>query len=187
VKYSDNLPKFSKGHRSSRPDKGQERFQFWIDEARTWSNQAQARPMMRMVALLVIIIGLGFGVQHPSGVMARLKRKVHVRSPIPVGISAGDPPVFDEANLTQAVKAVQPVARKCLEGWEGMRTNEDGMVVAEIVLTPSGPDEAALYDQDGIPNAVQNCLASALATVAWPLPDERRAIPFPLLGGKKVD
>jgi len=184
LKYSDWLPRFTKEGRSDKPIRGQERFDDWIDDGQRQSGRPQGRPMMRMVALLIIIMALAYGAQNPSGVMSKLKAEFHPRTAIPVGIAAGDPPPFDEASLTQAIETVQPVAQKCLEGWDGMMTNDDGMVVAEVVLTPDGPDEAAIYDQQAaIPKAVQDCLAGAMSTVVWPRPTETKAVPFPIVGG----
>ena len=186
MKYSDWLPRFTKKGRSDQPVRVQERFDDWIEEGKKHAGRPQSRPMMRLVALLIMIMALAYGAKNPSGVMSRLTGDVHPRTTIPVGIAAGEPPPFDEVNLTQAIQKVQPVAQKCLEGWDGMMTNKEGMVVAEVVLSPEGPEEAALYDQEGgIPKAVSDCLAGAMSTVVWPRPDENRSVPFPILGGKR--
>ena len=66
-----------------------------------------------------------------------------------------------------------------------MATNDDGMVVAEVVLTPEGPEEAAIYDQvTEIPEPVAACLGAAIGSVSWPLPAQKESVPFPILGGK---
>ena len=61
---------------------------------------------------------------------------------------------------------------------------QNGAVVAEVVLTPEGPEEAALYDQtESVPQAVGDCLGNALGAVGWPLPTTEQAVAFPIVGG----
>ena len=58
--------------------------------------------------------------------------------------------------------------------------------VAEVVLTPDGPEEAALYDQtESVPQAVGDCLGDALGAVGWPLPSTEQAVTFPIVGGSE--
>ena len=63
---------------------------------------------------------------------------------------------------------------------------EEGMVVVEVVLDSSGPDEAAIYDQrSAVPQSIQSCLGSALGSVSWPLPTEQQSVHFPIVGGNR--
>jgi hypothetical protein len=142
--------------------------------------------MLRMVALLVIIMCLAWSASRPAGLKRALVKPGHVRMVLPIGIVGGEAPPWTEANVLAAVDGVRPAAQACLEGWDGVVTNDDGMVVAEIVLTPEGADEAALYDQvEAVPVAVADCLGQALGGVAWPLPEETQSLPFPIVGGDR--
>ena len=124
------------------------------------------------------------GVDQANALKSALVGDEHPRTPIPVGISAGEAPEWSVANVQSAVDTVKPRAAKCLEGWSGMATNDDGQVVVEVVLSPEGPEEAALFDQLGeTPAAVAECLGAALGSVAWPLPSQRESLPFPIVGG----
>jgi hypothetical protein len=66
-----------------------------------------------------------------------------------------------------------------------MAMNEEGMVVVEVVLTPEGPDEAAIYDQVvPVPAGIQACLGAALGSRMWPNPSELQSVHFPIVGGR---
>ena len=161
-----------------------ERFQDWVKEGFREGRRREARPLLRMGALMVIILCLAWGSTKPNALKSALVGDEHPRTPIPVGISAGDAPEWSVANVQSAVNTVKPRAAKCLEGWSGMATNDDGQVVVEVVLSPEGPEEAALFDQLGeTPAAVAECLGAALGSVAWPLPSQRESLPFPIVGG----
>ena len=103
-----------------------------------------------------------------------------------IGIVGGETPTWTESNVLAAVDSVRAPAQACLESWDGLVTNEAGMVVAEVVLTPEGPEEAALYDQvQAVPTEVADCLGRALGSVAWPLPETDQYLPFPIVGGDR--
>lgn len=187
-KYSSNLPSF-KGEpteddeNTKQPD--YDRFKTWVEDGFREGRRRTARPMARIIALLVIILCLGWGASRPDGIKRRLLASEHPRTPIPVGISAGETPAWTVENVRNAVDSVKPQAQACLQGWSGMATNDDGMVVAEVVLTPDGPEEAALYDQVGeVPESVALCLGGAIGSVSWPLPPKKESVPFPILGGQ---
>lgn len=186
-KYSSNLPSF-KGEpvedeeNKKKPDF--ERFESWVEDGFREGRRRAARPMARVIALLVIILCLGWSASRPDGIKKRLLGSEHPRQAIPVGISAGDPPTWTVENVRNAVDLVKPQAQACLQGWSGMATNDEGMVVAEVVLSPEGPEEAAVYDQVGeIPESVASCLGIAIGSVSWPLPPKKESVPFPILGG----
>lgn len=161
-----------------------ERFHDWVKEGYREGRRRETRPFLRMVALLVIIVCLAWGSTKPHTVKSALIGGEHPRTPIPVGISAGEAPAWTVENVQATVEAVKPVAAECLEGWSGMAMNDDGQVVVEVVLSPEGPEEAALYDQVGeTPSAVAECLGAALGSVSWPLPSQRESLPFPIVGG----
>ena len=177
-------PTGSEEARKERREPDYERFEDWVKEGFKEGQRREARPLMRMAALMVIIACLAWGSTQPNALKSALVGDDHPRTPIPVGISAGEAPEWTVANVQAAVADVKPRAAKFLEGWSGLAMNVDGQVVVEVVLTPEGPEEAALYDQVGeTPAAVANCLGSALGSVAWPLPSQRESLPFPILGG----
>jgi hypothetical protein len=161
-----------------------ERFHDWVKDGFREGRRREARPIMRLVALTVIILCLAWGATRPSTLKSALVDDDHPRTPIPVGIAVGESPSWSVENVQSAVDTVKPRAAKCLEGWSGMAMNKDGQVVVEVVLTPDGPEEAALYDQVGdTPASVAECLGAALGSVAWPLPAQRESLPFPIVGG----
>ena len=66
-----------------------------------------------------------------------------------------------------------------------MFDDESLMWVAEVVLTPTGPEEAAIYDQVGpIPDSIANCLGRAMGSKSWPVPPKTESVVFPILGQK---
>jgi len=139
--------------------------------------------MLRVAALVVIIFCLAWSAEQPGDLKKVLLGAEHPRLILPIGIASGEPPAWSESNLRTAISTVQPVARKCLEGWSDMSMNEEGMVVVEVVLDDTGPDEAAIYDQVApVPPGVQTCLGTALGSVAWPLPAEQQSVHFPIIG-----
>ena len=177
-----SAPEPEEGKSKREPD--YERFQDWVKEGFREGRRREARPLLRMGALMVIILCLAWGSTKPNALKSALVGGEHPRTPIPVGISAGEAPEWSVANVQSAVDTVKPRAAKCLEGWSGMATNDDGQVVVEVVLSPEGPEEAALFDQLGeTPAAVAECLGAALGSVAWPLPSQRESLPFPIVGG----
>ena len=187
-KYSSNLPSF-KGEPNEEDENnkkpGYERFESWVEDGFRQGGRRAGRPMARVIALLIIILCLGWSASRPDGLKKRLLGSEHPRTPIPVGISVGESPPWTVDNVRAAVNSVQPQAQSCLQGWSGMATNDDGMVVAEVVLTPEGPEEAAIYDQVAeVPEPVAACLGAAIGSVSWPLPAQKESVPFPILGGK---
>jgi hypothetical protein len=183
-RYSDNLPSFKKDRNVEVEEKGQERFDDWIEDGEDLQYQPKTRPMMRMIALLVIILGLTWSASNPGGVKRVLMGVDHPRVMLPIGIIGGETPEWTEDNIRASIATVRPRAQKCLNGWSEMTTNEEGMVVVEVSLTPEGPEDAAIFDQLAeIPLPIQNCLGTAIGSVSWPLPVERQSIPFPILGG----
>ncbi|MAY79490.1 MAG: hypothetical protein CL930_01770 [Deltaproteobacteria bacterium] len=183
-KYSDDLPSFKKDRNVEVELKGQERFDSWIEDGEDLQYRPKARPMMRMVALLVIILCLTWSAANPGGVKRILVGPDHPRVVLPIGIVSGETPEWTEANIRTSISTVRPRAQKCLNGWSEMTTNDDGMVVVEVSLTPEGPEEAAIFDQLAeVPVPIQNCLGTAIGSVAWPLPTDNQSIPFPIVGG----
>ena len=140
--------------------------------------------MLRLAALMVIIACLAWGAQQPGSLKRALVGPEHPRAMFPISIATGETPEWTEPNVRAAIAVVQPVARACLQGWGDMTMNDKGMVVAEVVLDPSGPEEAAIYDQVvEIPPELARCLGAALGSVSWPLPDEQQYVQFPIVGG----
>ena len=187
-KYSKRLPSFKgepvqEEESSKKPD--YERFEEWVEDGYREGKRREARPMARMVALLVIISCLAWSASRPDGLKRRLLGGEHPRTPIPVGIAVGDSPAWTIDNVKIAVESIRPAAQACLQGWQALTTNDDGMVVAEVVLTPEGPEEAAIYDQVAeVPESVASCLGAAIGSVSWPLPPKRESVPFPIIGGR---
>ena len=161
-----------------------ESFSHWVEEGFRPKSRREARPMMRLAALIVIILCLGWSAQKPGEFKRVLLGPEHPRAVLPIGIAAGEPPQWNEANLRSAIGTVQPLARKCLEGWSDMSMSTKGMIVVEVVLDASGPDEAAIYDQTvPVPTEIQSCLGDALGSVSWPLPEDQQSVQFPIIGG----
>ena len=183
-KYSDDLPSFKKDRNVEVEVRGQERFDSSIEDGEDLQYRPKTRPMMRMIALLVIILCLTWSAANPGGVKRILIGPDHPRVVLPIGIVGGETPEWTEDNIRASISTVRPKAQQCLNGWSEMTTNEDGMVVVEISLTPEGAEEAAIFDQLAeVPVPIQNCLGSALGSVSWPLPTEPQSIPFPIIGG----
>lgn len=185
--YSDELPSFKKDQPDEEEElRGHERFGHWVEEGFAEGGRREPGPLLRMGGLLVIILCLAWSASRPSGLKRVLVKPGHARFVLPIGIVGGEAPSWTEANVLAAVDEVRPPAKACLEGWDGVVTNDDGMVVGEVVLTPTGPEEAALYDQvDGVPVAVADCLGRALGSVSWPLPETVESLPFPIVGGDR--
>ena len=61
-----------------------------------------------------------------------------IRGPRSRSVSRPVAPEWSVANVQSAVNTVKPRAAKCLEGWSGTATNDDGQVVVEVVLSPEG-------------------------------------------------
>ena len=187
-KYSGRLPSF-KGEPSEDSDGEKkvdfERFEPWVEEGFREGRRREARPLARMIALLVIISCLAWSASRPDGLKRRLIGAEHPRTPIPVGIAVGESPEWTVDNVRTVVEQIRPEAVTCLQGWRDLTTNDEGMVVAEVVLSPDGPEEAALYDQmTAVPAPVATCLGEAIGSVPWPLPPKRESVPFPIIGGK---
>lgn len=163
-----------------------ESFSHWVEAGFRAKKRREARPLMRLLALMVIILCLAWGARKPGDFKSALLGPDHPRALLPISISGEDAPEWNEANVRAAIDQVQPRARECLEGWSDMSMNEDGMVVVEVVLDPDGPDEAAIYDQTApVPSAIQSCLGSALGSVSWPLPSDQQSVHFPIVGGPR--
>ena len=163
-----------------------ESFSHWVEAGFKAKKRREARPLLRLVALMVIILCLAWGAQKPGDLKNALLGPEHPRALLPIEIASGEPPEWTEANLRTAINIVQPRARKCLEGWSDMSMNEEGMVVVEVVLDATGPDESAIYDQTvALPPSIESCLGSALGSVSWPLPTEQQSIHFPIIGGPR--
>lgn len=185
-KYSDYLPSF-KGEPEEGDEKERdfERFAPWVKDAFKEGSRRPARPLMRIAALLIMILCLAWSASRPSKIKGVLLDEEHPRAAIPIGIAVGDSPPWTVDGVRSVIEAVQPEAAACLQGWTEMATNEDGMVVAEVVLTPTGPDEAAIYDQVGpIPDSIANCLGRAIGSKSWPVPPKTESVVFPILGQK---
>ncbi len=160
-----------------------ERFSHWVEDGFQKRRKREARPMLRLAALMVIIACLAWGSQQPGSLKRALVGPEHPRTLLPIGIATGESPGWTEASVRSSIESVQPVARACLQGWGDMTMNQKGMVVAEVVLDASGPTEAAIYDQQAeIPSEIKGCLGAALGAVAWPLPDEEQFVQFPIVG-----
>ena len=186
-RYSDDLPSFKKEQTDEEEElRGHERFVHWVEEGFAEGRRREPGPMLRMVALLVIILGLAWSASRPKSLKSALVKPGHARVVLPIAIVGGEAPPWTEAHVLEAVDQVRPSAQACLEGWDGLVTNDDGMVVGEVVLTPEGAEEAALYDQvEAVPEAVADCLGRALGSVAWPLPETVQSLPFPIVGGDR--
>ena len=163
-----------------------ESFSHWVEAGFKAKKRREARPLLRLLALMVIILCLAWGAQKPGDFKSALLGPEHPRVLLPISIAGEAAPEWNEANVRDAIEQVQPRARKCLEGWSDMSMNQDGMVVVEIVLDADGPDESAIYDQtEPIPQSIQSCLGTALGSVAWPLPADQQSIHFPIVGGPR--
>lgn len=181
-RYSDQLPSF-KGE----PEEdavNYERFAPWVRDGFTDFGRRESRPFVQMAAFLTMIICLGYGLSRPLAIKRALVEPDHPRVVLPIQLAAGDPPAWTEENVKAAIQTVRPAAATCLAGWDSLETNAKGAVVAEVVLTPDGPEESALYDQSStVPVAVGDCLGTALGSVNWPLPTSEQAVAFPIVGG----
>ena len=176
-------PTKKKDKEEEKPVLGQ-RFSHWVEEGFGNHRKREARPMLRLAALMVIIASLAWGAQKPGSLKRALVGPEHPRTMLPIQIATGDAPEWNEANVRSAIETVQPLARACLQGWGDMTMNDKGMVVVEVVLDASGPDEAAIYDQAAsVPTEIKGCLGSALGEVSWPLPEEQQFVQFPIVGG----
>ena len=108
----------------------------------------------------------------------------HPRIALPIQVAVGEAPPWSEEAVRSAIEQVRPAAAACLQGWTELATNQEGSVVAEVVLSPEGPDEAALYDQvTAVPAGIGDCLGEALGSVSWPLPQTQQSVTFPIVGG----
>jgi hypothetical protein len=186
-KYSDGLSSFKPeddGEKVDHPGKkkpGFERFSPWVTEGFRRGAGPQGRPLMRMIALLVIISGLAWGSSRPNGLKRALLGRDHARVVLPIGVNVDKPQPWTQENVRDTIAQVQPLGLLCLQGWEVLTTNAEGKIVVEVVLNAEGAQEAAIYDQSGpVPEGVAQCLAGALGSVAWPLPAQRQAVTFPL-------
>ena len=181
-RYSDQLPSF-KGEEPEE-ERGFARFAPWVKSGFAEGGRREPRPFVQMAAFLVMIVCLGYGLSRPFELKRALLAEDHPRIALPIGLSAGDNPDWNEENVRSSIEEVRPPAALCLQGWSDLQTNDNGSVIAEVVLTPEGPEEAALYDQDSaIPEPVGACLANALGSVSWPLPSTEQAVTFPIVGG----
>ena len=163
-----------------------ESFSHWVEAGFKAKKRREARPLLRLAALMVIILCLAWGAQKPGDLKSALLGPEHPRTLLPIAIVPGEALEWNEDNLREVIKVVQPRARKCLEGWSDMSMNEEGMVVVEVVLDATGPDEAAIYDQtEPVPKPIQDCLGGALGSVVWPLPNEQQSVHFPIIGGPR--
>jgi hypothetical protein len=182
--FSDDVPTEKGVPRSAPKSVLGERFVPWVEQGFKKGRRREARPMMRVVALLVIIVCLAWSAQQPGTLKSAILASEHPRALLPIGIAAGDAPVWNEDNLRASIDTVQPLARQCLQGWSDMSLNDEGMVVVEVVLTPEGPDEAAIYDQlVPVPKGIQSCLGGALGSLTWPAPPDVQSVHFPIVGG----
>ena len=183
---------FSHPSKKPKPDKEEskpvlgEDFSHWVEAGFKAKSRREARPLLRVAALMVIIFCLAWSAQKPGDLKRALVGPEHPRTLLPIGIAGGEAPEWSEANLRATIADVQPRARKCLEGWSDMSMNEEGMVVVEVVLDVTGPDESAIYDQTvPVPESIQACLGDALGSVAWPLPTDQQSVHFPIVGGPR--
>ena len=181
-RFSDQLPTFKGEREEGAVD--YERFAPWVRDGFSQSGRRESRPFLQMAAFLTMIICLGYGLSRPMEVKRALVGREHPRVALPVLVSATADSPWSEATVRSAIERVRSPAAACLEGWSGLATNEEGAVIAEVVLTPDGPEEAALYDQtESVPQAVGDCLGNALGGVGWPLPSSEQAVTFPIVGG----
>ena len=181
-RFSEQLPTFKGEREEGAVD--YERFAPWVRDGFSQSGRRESRPFLQMAAFLTMIICLGYGLSRPMDVKRALVGREHPRIALPILVSAAGNAPWSESSVRAVIERVREPAAGCLEGWDGLATNEDGAVVAEVVLTPEGPEEAALYDQtESVPQAVGDCLGNALGSVGWPLPTTEQAVTFPIVGG----
>jgi hypothetical protein len=183
-KYSDHLPSFKDSEEEEGEVRGYRRFTDWVDDGYSKAGRKESRPFVRMAALLVMIFFLGYGSSRPQALKKAIVGEDHPRIALPIRVSVEPPAEWTEANVRAAISTVQPKAAACLKGWSDLSTNDEGAVVAEVVLNPTGPEEAALYDQSvAVPQGVGDCLAESLGSVSWPLPETQQSVIFPIVGG----
>ena len=183
-KYSDGLASF-KGDPDEDADAktkpGFDRFAPWVQQGFKKGKGPQGRPLMRVVALLIIIVALAWSSTRPNGLKRVLIGGGHSRVDLPLGIGVGVAPAWTEENVRAAVSGVRPKALACLNGWPELVTNDDGKVVVEVVLTPDGPDGATLFDQVApVPSPIATCLGGVIGSAPWPLPADTQSVPFPI-------
>ena len=184
-RYSDQLPSF-KGDEDeeSKGKHDYERFAPWVRDGFSDRGRREPRPFVQMAAFLVMILCLGYGLSRPLAIKDALVGQDHPRIALPIRVAAGEALPWNEANVRAAIEQVRPASAACLQGWSELATNQDGAVIAEVVLSPEGPDEAALYDQvTAVPTGIGDCLAEALGSVSWPLPKTQQSVTFPIVGG----
>jgi hypothetical protein len=184
-RYSDQLPSFKGDEDEESKDKRDyERFAPWVRDGFAHSGRREPRPFVQMAAFLVMILCLGYGLSRPLALKDALVGEDHPRIALPIQVVGGEPPPWNEHTVRAAIDQVRPASAACLQGWSELVTNQEGAVIAEVVLGPEGPDEAALYDQvTAVPTGIGDCLAEALGSVSWPLPKTQQSVTFPIVGG----
>ena len=184
-RYSDQLPSF-KGEEDedSKDKRDYERFAPWVRDGFSADGRREPRPFVQMAAFGVLILCLWYGLSRPFALKDALVGEDHPRIALPIQVAVGETPPWSEESVRSAIEQVRPSAAACLEGWTELATNQEGSVVAEVVLSPEGPDEAALYDQvTAVPAGIGDCLGEALGSVSWPLPKTQQSVTFPIVGG----
>lgn len=184
-KYSDFLPRFGRNrHRDE--ESGQARFDHFIDTARQRKDKPMPRPGVKLVVLLLVILGLGWGLQRRETVMSMLgTQRARIRSVVPLAVPMGDkgPPEYSSETVQQQIAAVSPRAQACLLAYPELSRDEAGRVDVEVVLGSGGAVEAAVYGQQALPEPVARCVGEALGSVRWPQPPWNRKLRFPVVGG----
>jgi hypothetical protein len=184
-KYSDYLPRFGR-NRYRDEESGQARFEHFIDDARLRKDKPMPRPGLKLVVLLVVIIGLGWGLQRRETVKSMLATKrARIRSIVPLAVPMGDKerPEYSSEAIKEQIAAVTPRAQACLLAYPELTRDEAGRVDVEVVLGSGGAVEAAVYGQPALPQPVAQCVGEALGSVKWSQPPWNRKLRFSVVGG----
>ncbi len=184
-KYSDYLPRFGR-NRHRNDDRGQARFDHFIEAAQYRRQKPRSRPGLKVVAMIVLILGLGWGLSERTTVMTLLGAKTRSHRtvvPLAIAMGSGEPPEYSSELIQAHIAQVTPRAQACLLAFPDLQRDASGKVEVEVVLGSGGALEAAVYGQASLPDPVARCVGTALGSVKWPQPPWNRKLRFSVIGG----
>jgi len=183
-KYSDYLPRFGRNrHRDD--EQGQARFDHFIDHARTQRQKPKSRPGLKVLAMVVVLLMLGWGLAERNTLISLLGvKKARQRTVVPLAVMMGqENPPYSSELIQERIAQVTPRAQACLLAYPDLVRDKAGRVEVEVVLGSGGAVEAAVYGQPALPDPVGRCVGEALGSVRWPQPPWNRKLRFPVIGG----
>ncbi len=132
-KYSDSLPSFGRNrHRDD--EKGQARFDHFIDKARLRRQGPRGRPGLKIVALAVVIMAVAWGAAERNTLLALLgtkRSRIRVVVPLSVPMSGGEQPPYSSELIQQRIAEVTPAAQACLLAWPDAKRDPGGKIEVE--------------------------------------------------------